>query len=365
MTDNKKIKNLILLMAVISLVSFTGVGTLIYYIDPFFHYHKPVEGFAYVIDNQLTQNPGMAERFDYDSVILGSSMTVNFETDDFRELMGLNTIKLSYSSAYPRDISNITEKVFMPYDDGREKNIKAVFLGLDIITYSGAVDETKYPVPEYLYDTNVINDVKYLLNKDVLLNYVLRPMIAPEPVNLSHIYASWWTDEYYDENRVLNEHEMPEHSDEAMAADAFAEPIRDNLDVNIIPYIEAHPETEFYIFFPPYSILFWYDVMVENHLDATLNAYRTVEESLNKYENVRMYFFPADKETVTNLNNYADYSHYHPDINRYMTECFKNGNNMIAKRSESGRHMDEYMDELEAMLEDYDFDYIDERMKKR
>ena len=42
--------------------------------DPFFRYHDPLPGFPYVIDNQLSQNIGMAERFPYDAVITGSSM---------------------------------------------------------------------------------------------------------------------------------------------------------------------------------------------------------------------------------------------------------------------------------------------------
>ena len=73
-----------------------GAATaLVVYVDPFFHYHKPLPGFPYLVDNQLSQNPGMAAHMDYDSVILGSSMTVNFQTKWFGELMDLNTIKLS------------------------------------------------------------------------------------------------------------------------------------------------------------------------------------------------------------------------------------------------------------------------------
>ena len=140
-------------------------------VDPFFHYHRPLAGFPYLVDNQLSQNPGMAAHMDYDSVILGSSMTVNFNTDWFEELMGLNTIKLSYSGAFPRDQYNIMKIIF----DGK-REVKTVFLGVDVITYTGGVTETKYPIPEYLYDQNYLNDIKYLLNKDVLLNYILRPL---------------------------------------------------------------------------------------------------------------------------------------------------------------------------------------------
>ncbi len=363
---NHAAPKLIIMIAVIILTVLVACGVLTYYIDPFFHYHAPIAGFDYVIDNQLTQNPGMAEHMDYDSAILGSSMTVNFETDWFREQMGLNALKLSYSSAYPKDICNIMNKIFAPKDDGSSKDIKKVFLGLDVITYSGDVNETKYPIPEYLYDDCVINDIKYLVNKDVLLNYILRPMVAPEPMNLSHIYASWWTDDYYNEEWVLLNHDaILEANPVQMEAHAFDDAIVKNLEVNIIPFIEEHEDTEFVIFFPPYSILFWNDVMMENHLEATMNAYRIVEKKLNCYDNVSMYFFPNTENIVCDLNNYADYTHYHPKVNRMMTECFANGGELddgisitehrIAKEWENGKHMEEYMDDMLTILDMYDF----------
>ena len=364
-TSDSKIKKYIILIGVILSVFLIACGGLVVYIDPFFHYHKPLEGFDYVIDNQLNQNPGMAVNFDYDSVILGSSMTVNFETDWFSELMDLKTLKLSYSSAYPRDISNILSKIYEPSKSYPDRSVRKVFLGLDVITYSGETDETKYPLPEYLYDKNPVNDVKYLWNKDVLLNYCLRPVVSPEPTNLSHIYASWWTDDYYNEDWVLQNHDMIKDKNTQKLDDhAFDEPIKRNLEVNIIPYIEAHPETEFVIFYPPYSILFWNDVIMDNHLEATKNSYLCTAKALNKYDNVTMYFFPAMSDTVCDLNNYADYSHYHPSVNRFMTECFEDGTYVIAKEGEEGTGIEDYLKMTQEMIDAYDFGELNRKLLK-
>ena len=95
---------------------------MIFLADPFFHYHAPVAGFPYIIDNELAQNPGMAQRMDYDSLITGSSMTMSFHTDDLKELLGLDTIKLPYPGAYPADISTILQKAFDPESLARRKN---------------------------------------------------------------------------------------------------------------------------------------------------------------------------------------------------------------------------------------------------
>lgn len=352
------------------LTAFALMIALIVYVDPFFHYHKPLKNFNYVVDNQLTQNPGMAEHLEYDSVILGSSMTVNFETDWFEELMGLKTVKLSYSGAFPKDQSNIMKIIFASKWNGQKREVRKVFLGIDVITYTGDVQQTKYPIPEYLYDDNPLNDVQYVLNKDVLLQYVLRPMVDREPTNWSHIYASWWTDEYYSEDWVLHNYEQPDKVEEETSKEEYIAPVEANLAVNICPYIEENPDTEFVIFFPPYSILYWNDVLRENHLEATLEEYRYITQRLNVYDNVTVYFFPACGDIICDLNHYADYSHYHPQFNRFMTECFADGTYRVSKDGETqtslkgqkSKTIDEYLTDMRQIVNTYDFDALHEKI---
>ncbi len=331
---------------------------LVVYVDPFFHYHSPLKGFPYLVDNQLSQNPGMAANMEYDSVILGSSMTVNFQTDWFAELMDLDAIKLSYSAAYPKDQANIMEIIFRSKNNQGQRRLKKVFLGVDVLTYTGGVEETKYSIPEYLYDQNYLNDIQYLFNKDVLLNYILRPLADPDPTDLSNVYASWWTEEYYSEEWVLHNYHSPEQVKEETARDAYLEAVEANLAVNICPYIEKNPQTEFVVFFPPYSILFWNDVLRENHLEATLEEYRYIANRLNAYENVKVYFFPDQEEIICDLNNYADYSHYHPRYNRFMAQCFAQGKYLVAKQGEQGKKIEDYLAHMREIALGFDYEEL-------
>ncbi len=341
-------KSLIIAVSTICIL-FGAVTALVFYVDPFFHYHEPLSDFPYLVDNQLSQNPGMARNMQYDSVILGSSMTVNFNTHWFAEELGLNTIKLNYSGAYPKDQSNIMELIF-----DSDNQVDAVFLGIDVMTYTGGVEETKYPIPEYLYDDNYINDIRYVLNKDVVLNYILRPLADPDKTDLATVYASWWTDEYYNKQWVMHNYEPPEQTREVTPADAYLESVGANLEVNICPYIEEHPETVFYVFFPPYSILYWNDVICENHLEATMAEYQYIAEKMLAYENVRVFFFPNQEWIVTDLNNYADYSHYHKDINHYMTKCFASGSCEVT----SGEEMKQALSDMRLLIENFDFEAL-------
>ena len=312
----------------IFLAGLTGCMALVIWVDPFFQYHKPLAWFPYLVDNQVNQNPGLAKHMDYDGILIGSSMTASFNTDWFEELMGMKTQKLTYNGSYPKDLSNIMQLVF----DAKGDQVKAVYMAVDQSTFSADPEETKFPVTDYLYDDNVFNDVPYLLNKDVLLDYILRPLAdRKDASDWAELYKPWWTDEYYNKANVLMYYEAAEEKQEAeaLAADYFKDAVEENLQKNILPYIEAHPETEFYIFYPPYSILFWNDVTREKELEAVIGRLEYMTERLLNYENVHVFNFLGKEDIICNLNNYADYMHYHKNVCRYITECFATGENEL------------------------------------
>ena len=336
----------------IFLAGLAGCMALVIWVDPFFQYHKPLAWFPYLVDNQVNQNPGLAKHMDYDSILIGSSMTASFNTDWFEELMGMKTQKLSYNGSYPKDLSNIMQLVF----DAKGDQVKAVYMAVDQSTFSADPEETKFPVTDYLYDDNVFNDVPYLLNKDVLLDYILRPLAdRKDASDWAELYKPWWTDEYYNKANVLMYYEAVEEKqeEEALAADYFKDAVEENLQKNILPYIEAHPETEFYIFYPPYSILFWNDVTREKELEAVIGRLEYMTERLLNYENVHVFNFLGKEDIICNLNNYADYMHYHKNVCRYITECFATGENEL--------HPENYgqaFDEIRTLAMSYNYPAI-------
>ena len=336
----------------IFLAGLAGCMALVIWVDPFFQYHKPLAWFPYLVDNQVNQNPGLAKHMDYDGILIGSSMTASFNTDWFEELMGMKTQKLSYNGSYPKDLSNIMQLVF----DAKGDQVKAVYMAVDQSTFSADPEETKFPVTDYLYDDNVFNDVPYLLNKDVLLDYILRPLAdRKDASDWAELYKPWWTDEYYNKANVLMYYEAAEEKqeEEALAADYFKDAVEENLQKNILPYIEAHPETEFYIFYPPYSILFWNDVTREKELEAVIGRLEYMTERLLNYENVHVFNFLGKEDIICNLNNYADYMHYHKNVCRYITECFATGENEL--------HPENYgqaFDEIRTLAMSYNYPAI-------
>ena len=319
-------------------------------IDPFFHYHAPINGFPYIVDDQVDMNPGLARHLEYDSVILGSSMVVNFNTDLFRDRLGLTTAKLPYNGAYPKDQSNIMSIIF----DAKQDSVKRVFLGIDELNYSGDIQETKFPITDYLYDKNVFNDVKYLFNKDVMLDYCVKPLFdRSESTQWNMIYPFWWNDEHYQKALVLMYYEPAQKSDGPGSSEEYIKAIGRNLDANIIPYIEEHPETTFTIFYPPYSILYWNDVCNRDELRIVMDKFRYISRRLLEYENVELFFFSGQKDIICNLNNYADYTHYSPKVCEYMVDCFADGECRVTEEN-----LDREIDKLYELALYYDYPAI-------
>lgn len=352
--DNKARRKVLIAFFTTAIALLLVIALLVVTIDPFFHYHRPIEGFPYIVDNQLSQNPGMAKNMIYDSAIVGSSMTVNFNTNDFANELGLNTIKLSYSGALPKDDFNILSFIYDEDSYSRQNgDVKAIFMVIDPNVMTADINATKYDLPEYLYDDNVINDINYLFNKDVLFQYILKPIIQRQGTDLSTVYYSWWTPEYYNEQWVMPNYVPAEKVEEVTSKDAYIDSTAINLEKNILPFIREHEETSFYIFFAPYSVLYWYDVMQENHLDATLYQTEYIANTLLAYDNVRLFDFMDNEEIITDINNYADEIHYKPEFNSWMVQCFYDGTEEIFEGD-----IEKDMEHLKSVVTGYDYETL-------
>ena len=67
---------LFIALVVLVLAMVAGLTALV---DPYFLFHKPISGISYQMDNERYQNYGIARTFDYDAVIVGTSMSENFK----------------------------------------------------------------------------------------------------------------------------------------------------------------------------------------------------------------------------------------------------------------------------------------------
>ena len=344
----KKTKAFVLRVIGIFLSLLILTASLVYVIDPFYLYHKPWFGFEPFLDEAVYQTAGAAKNFDYDSVILGSSMVENFNVAKFDELFGWETIKLAYSAALMDDYSSILSQVFSTHQ------VKNLIFPIDNYTMIAKVTDYYVPRPEYLYDENLLNDVSYLLNYDVIqrsIQVITNKMNNTEP---KYETSYFWNRTDFSTATVMHsylyERTTTAWNDEE--SDFLVENALENVAV-LGSYIEQYPDTTFYVFFPPYNVMFWDYKILMGHKDATLEMNQRIIEYFLQFDNVEIYYFMDKEDLVTDLDYYVDRGHYSPEINDYIMESIANKKHLVTK--ENYQQIPQKMNEI---LEAYDFETV-------
>lgn len=314
-----------------TLLALVGIAILVYVIDPFFVYHKPLKIFSYHYTNEAYQVPGIARNFSYDSIVTGSSMTENFSTDYINQMFQGNTVKLCYSGATLKNQKDILDLALKRNNN----STKRVIMSMDLWNFQNDYDMVNNSSPQYLYDKSKFNDIKYLLNKDVLQNAIapiIENTLKGEKTQSMDSAFRWWGFPYGD-YAIFQQWEMPNYSSgKPLPSNSFNNSALENLNYNLKPLFEKYPEIDFYVFFPPYSILYWYDQ--SQTMDALMEMREKIVKQLLMYENVYIFDFQSEKNIITNLWNYKDTKHYSPEINDFMTTCFKEKKYIITEEAQ-------------------------------
>jgi len=307
-------------------------GSLTALIDPLFHYHKPLEMLQYPIHNQRYQNDGIVRHFDYDAIITGTSMTENFKASEFDALFSVSSVKVNYSGATLRETNDTLLRAV-----DSNPNIRIILRGLDGWSLFDGKDHmrTDAEYPTYLYDDSVLNDIQYLFNKDIFFKYTLEALkhtLKGLPTTDFDTYSSWDTSAT-GRDVILAHYQRPENPGN-QNPDLSEEEIlnlKDTLEQNVIAIARENPDIQFYYFFTPYSI-YYMDYL--NQMDLLLRyfqAYQLATEMLLAYDNIHLYSFFSDYETITNPDVYTDITHYNADINSLLLRRMANGEYLLTR----------------------------------
>ena len=312
-----------------------AVGVFMVAIDPYFHYHAPLEGIGYTLDNERYQNNGIVKHFEYDAVITGSSMTECFRPSELDTLFGVNAIKVPYSGGSYREV-NETLQVATEYNS----DIKMVVRCLDAMRFFDDKDYLDYSdYPTYLYDDKWLNDVNYLFNKEILLVAVQNVLgfNSSGKIELSFDDYVNWNNHYsygfdavmanYNRDSMIPAEEMVAITEEDYAI------LEANIEQNVLELAKAHPEIEFYIYVSPYSIYcmdYWYRL---GTIEKQLLAEKRVIELLLTCENINVFSFNTQYDVICDANNYRDVAHHTADINSQILLWVKDGVGRLTKEN--------------------------------
>ena len=340
----------------VSFVFILGIlGGFVAVVDPYFHYHAPQSFVKYELNNERYQNNGVVKHFKYDAIITGSSMTQCFRPSELNELFSVNAIKAPFSGGSYKEVNDNLKVAFQYNPD-----IKMVVRCLDTNALFTDKDTMNYDnCPTYLYDDSVLNDAPYLFNKSILLlslknfrGYLAEGSSAlsfDEYVNWS-TYSSYGKEavmDYYDREAVsVSEEMLPVTEEDYVRMDA-------TIEQNIISLVRENPDTEFYIYFAPYSIYcfdYWNRL---GELERNLIAHEYYIEKLLEYDNIHVFSFFTDYETICNADNYKDVAHHRGEVNSQILLWMKEGKYELTKENYR-----EYCDEVYDFYMNYDYDAL-------
>lgn len=278
-------------------------GSVVYIVDPCLYYRMP-EKWQSVFFNERYQGAGLARNVPADTVLVGTSMAANYRASHIEDAFGGTAVRITIPDGYLSEFDQVMDAVF------RSQTPDRVVFALDLNILVRDESGLTAAMPEYLYNADSLDDMRYLLNKDTLYYsfYVLMANRWGQSQTLDESFT-WDEGIWWNHMTALDNYTRPEMVPEPLAYDAFCTQAEKNLAV-VENWVLAHPETDFYIFFPPYSILFWDKTSRLGQTDAMLHALYQTAETLLPYENVQLYGYLMDREIVENLDYYCDYVHH-------------------------------------------------------
>lgn len=331
-----------------SLVLIAAIIAAVVVFDPFYHYHKPLPGFKSVLNNKEYQCVGTLRNFDYDSLIVGSSVCENYNNHWFDNGFGCRTIKAIRSYGATADLCYLLDIAY------ESRDLKYVFYNIDPSALSTGT-QTTYEAsgcPMYLYDKNYLNDISYVLNKDVLLEEIPRMLALSVKSDYdegdSYNWAQWKT---FDATETLGRYNrfssvIPMY-DETYYKDALAGNI-----ALLTAQAAAHPQTTFKFFFSPYSMLWWDNIYRSGERDSYLYNEKQAIAALLEYENVEIYYYQDWEEVITDLDNYMDTVHFSKEINQLICDKMISGEDRLTKENYEARLQNMYELSERIVLED-------------
>ena len=332
----------------------------VYVFDPFFHYHKPWLGLSAVQTQKEYQVVGVLRHFDYDAVNVGSSVIENNNNAWFDAAFDCTTVKAPRSYGGMADLCAFLDIAYESHD------LRYVFFNLDPASITGGTEVTfqESGFPMYLYDQNPFNDVQYLLNKSVLLEdipYMVARSLQGYDENLSYNWAEG--KEFGRSSALSHYYRIPDEKVQApLPENVYDENLEGNLRT-VRELIEAHPQTQFYFYLPPYSILWWDAISRAGETDAYLHCEETAMRTLASYDNVHVYDFQNADEIVSSLDYYMDSVHFSPKVNEQICDWLVQGQYAVTgetaqKACDNTRHlMTKWQDILDACEKNDEFLY--------
>lgn len=303
--------------------SLASIVALVVIVDPFEIYHRALfYNPPYDSKTQMYSVAGVAKSYTYDSIIIGSSMTENCTPSVYDAALGGRFVKLSMNAGLSLDHAKMMEIAFRTHD------VKRVVYGLDFFSFSYYYNNQKAVTPDYLYDGNLLNDVQYWFNQSVLFSAIPKALsrigTPDEDMSRDQMYA-WQPPDMPGEAGLRAQVDLSSPMPEQTGIARGTELALLSYEHNLLPFLTAHRDTTFTVFFPPYSLLYWADQAEQGNLDTLIAQKNLLAKALLEEPNVELYDFQAYFDWTENYDLYYDLIHYIACVNDAIADAMAGG----------------------------------------
>ncbi len=351
---------IVFLSLVLSTIILFLVALYIY--DPLQIFHKAWGREITFQKNMRQQAAGIINNYEFDSVILGTSMLENTSANEASRLFGGTFVNISMSASdfYER-------KIVLDYML-QKKEIKRVIYSLDSDKFISQKKGYKlYPLKNftYLYDQNPFNDFNVYMNSKFLKclkKFSVSKECTGDKIGLDRPGA-WYKSKHHSvryggldkwfsaKNNYQIKNAFKKISSTAKKVkegkvkslkniDQKIENTKQYVDENILGTIKRNPHTEFILVSPPYSRMY-YAMWAQYDLPA-YKIHKSIIKYLahksGEFDNLKIFGY-EDNDLVDNIAKYKDPKHYHYSINSWMLRKISKNNGLLLTSN-----IDEYLD---------------------
>jgi hypothetical protein len=307
--------------------------SLFYVYDPLQVYHTSwVTKKSHFMKKMRLQDAGIINNYDYDSIILGTSMLDFTSEKEASSKLKSNFVNLSIPGG------NLYERSVILKQALKKKKLKHVIYSLDTgWDLNLQRHNKKYPIDnfDFLYDNNPLNDLKVYWNDKYvkcLLTFSLSEECLGTERNITrsdfwfkrvgemHAHDKGihgWISNKKSKNIFNHTHRRLEKPlKEGKAYDKRLIRTHKIINKNLLTYVKRNRKTQFHIIFPPYSrFLFavWRQKDYQKY-KLYIETLRYVVKNSLKYDNLKVYAFD-DLDYLDDLMHYTDSRHYGPEMN--------------------------------------------------
>lgn len=373
----KNFKQSIKIYFLVLIILPTTFFTTLYYYDPMQIFHKSyITKELHLHDSMRQQAAGIINNFEFDSIILGTSMLANTSSFEASKMLDANFINISLNG------SDFYEREPVLKYALKNKKIKNVIYSLD--RYYLEAKKSSRSDLYYLYDESKLNDFNvYLNSKFLMCAVVLSKKNKCIGSKKSFDKPTAWSNNKNDIERFggienwFNVQNNDRHKGVFKSIVNISYKIKNNeiiipndieynikntieyIDEYLLKIVKEYKDTRFIFVFPPYyrmQYAHWKQFEIGNYqIHKAVVKYLTEQSYI--YKNMEIYGY-EDKDFLDDIANYKDLRHYHPDINSIMLQSFKDKTELLTLEN-----VDNYIKVAENKAQNYNIFEISDKIE--